>query len=60
MVRPIALILALHAFALGLMFTFEADWVSKLAFLSAWGILNCFLAGAAPPPRTGRGALAGR
>ncbi|BAT59380.1 sulfatase [Variibacter gotjawalensis] len=38
--RVTTLILALHAFALGLMFTFELDLVSKLGFLFAWGVLN--------------------
>lgn len=38
--RSATLILALHAFALGLMVTFEADLVSKIAFLLAWCLLN--------------------
>ena len=57
--RTSALMLALHAFALGLMFTFEADLVSKLAFLSAWGFSTLFL-WALRRPGTGGRALAWR
>jgi hypothetical protein len=39
---PVALVMALHAFALGVMLTFEADLLAKLAFLCAWGMLNAF------------------
>jgi phosphoglycerol transferase MdoB-like AlkP superfamily enzyme len=38
----VALLVALHLAAFGVLLWSEADWAARAAFLLAWGFLNCF------------------